>query len=79
LVWLPVDDPSGIAGYYVKLELEVKPGAWQSAGGYGPVSGKKVDVNVNCGVRYRWMVRAQDGAGNISDWSAPSYFSITLN
>ena len=78
LVWLPVDDPSGIAGYYVKLERESSPGQWQSVGGYGPVSGKQVDANVDCGIKYRWMVRAQDGAGNYSDWSAPSQFSVTL-
>ena len=28
---------------------------------------------------YRWMVRAQDGAGNTSDWSAPSLFSVNIN
>jgi len=25
------------------------------------------------------MVRAQDGAGNTSDWSAPSLFSVNIN
>jgi hypothetical protein len=79
LAWLPVSDPSGISGYYVKLEMEVKPGQWRSAGGYGPISGKQVTVNVQCGGIYRWMVRAQDGAGNYSDWSAPSTFSVILN
>jgi hypothetical protein len=38
-----------------------------------------VDVNVQCGGVYRWMVRAQDGAGNYSGWSAPSHFSINLD
>ena len=79
LAWLPVSDPSGIAGYYVKLELEITQGQWQSAGGYGPVTGKQVDVNVICGGIYRWMVRAQDGAGNFSGWTAPSHFSINLD
>ncbi len=79
LAWLPVSDPSGISGYYVKLEMEVKPGQWKSAGGYGPISGKQVTVNVQCGGRYRWMVRAQDGAGNYSNWSALSTFAVTLN
>ena len=78
LAWLPVDDPSGISSYYVKLEREVTAGNWQSAGG-GTVSGKQVEVNVDCGGIYRWMVRAQDGAGNYSNWSAPSTFSVTLN
>jgi len=79
LAWLPVDDPSGISGYYVKLEIEVKAGEWQSVAGYGPIPDKQVGVNVNCGGRYRWMVRAQDNAGNFSNWSTPSTFSITLN
>jgi hypothetical protein len=79
LAWLPVTDPSGIDGYYVKLEKEITAGNWQSAGGYGPVSGKQVEATVDCGIRYRWMVRAQDGAGNYSTWSAPSSFSVTLN
>ncbi|MBT3188120.1 MAG: hypothetical protein HN736_15235 [Anaerolineae bacterium] len=79
LVWLPVDDPSGITGYYVKLEREATPGNWQSEGGYGPVTGKQVDANVQCGGVYRWMVRAQDGAGNFSNWSAISYFSVAIS
>ncbi|HID29921.1 MAG TPA: hypothetical protein EYP19_07950 [Desulfobacterales bacterium] len=78
LVWLPVTDPSGILGYYVKLEKEITAGNWQSAGGYGPVADKQLTVNVNCGRRYRWMVRAEDGAGNFSAWSAPSAFAINL-
>lgn len=79
LAWLPVTDESGIAGYYVKLEIQVTANNWQSAGGYGPVSGKEVNANVQCGGIYRWMVRAQDKAGNISNWSAPSRFAINID
>jgi len=79
LVWLPVQDPSGIAGYYVKLEQEITKGNWQSVAGFGPVTGKQVDAAVQCGGIYRWMVRAQDGAGNFSEWSAFSFFSVTLD
>ncbi len=80
LVWQPSkDNASGIAGYYVKLEIQVKKGVWQSAGGYGPVKDKQVGVKVQCGGVYRWMVRAQDGAGNYSAWSSPSSFSVVLN
>jgi len=78
LVWVPVSDPSGISGYYVKLEIQVTPGNWQSVGGWGPVTGKQVDVSVQCGGYYRWTVRAQDGAGNYSDWSKWSHFSVVL-
>lgn len=79
LAWLPVDDPSGISGYYVKLEMEVTAGQWQSVGGYGPITDKLMGVNVQCGVHYRWSVRARDGADNYSNWSAPSSFSVGLN
>ena len=79
LVWIPVTDPSGIDGYYVKIERELTPGNWVSAGGYGLVGGKQVDVPVDCGGRYRWMVRAQDGADNYRGWSAASAFSVSLN
>ena len=78
LVWLPVDDPSGIAAYYVKLEMEAQVGQWQPVAGYGPLQERQVTVQVQCGSHYRWMVRAQDGAGNFSDWSAPWYFTIQL-
>ncbi len=79
LVWVPVSDPSGISGYYVKLQRRAVPtDPWQPAGEWGPVIGKQVDVGVECGYYYRWAVRAQDGAGNYSDWSGWSHFSVTL-
>lgn len=78
LVWVPVSDPSGPVVYYVKLERQVKQGQWQSVGGWGPVSGKQVEADVQCGGIYRWTVRAQDGAGNYSDWAPWSQFSISL-
>ena len=76
LVWVPVDDPSGIAGYFVKLELQIKKGEYQSVRGWGPVSGKQVEADVQCGLIYRWAVRAQDKAGNYSAWSNWSVFSV---
>jgi len=79
LAWLPVQDPSGIAGYYVKLELQVTKGQWQSVRGWGPVPGKQVEADVQCGGIYRWAVRAQDGAGNYSGWSEWWAFSVALN
>ena len=78
LNWLPVQDPSGIAGYYVKLQWEQTAGNWVNVGGYGPISGKQIEVSVDCGVRYRWMVRAEDNEGNVSSWSSPSHFSINI-
>jgi hypothetical protein len=77
LAWLPVEDPSGVV-YYVKLEQEIKAGEWSSVAGYGPLTAKQVEVNVNCGGIYRWAVRAEDGAGNISAWSQWYTFSVNL-
>jgi hypothetical protein len=78
LAWLPVTDPSGIAGYDVRLELETKPGVWQADQAWDQVAGKQVVANVECGLYYRWHVRAKDGAGNYSAWSAWSQFSVRL-
>jgi hypothetical protein len=80
LVWMPVsDDSGGPVVYYVKLERQVSPGNWQSVRGWGPVGGKQVDASVQCGLYYRWTVRAQDSAGNYSDWAPWSHFSIRLS
>jgi len=79
LVWQPVQDSSGIAGYYVKLEIQVKKGEWKTVRGWGPVQGKQVEAEVQCGAVYRWAVRAQDAAGNASDWSAWSTFSVSMS
>jgi hypothetical protein len=77
LAWLPVTDPSGVT-YYVKLESQVTATEWQVEGGYGPLTDKQVEVDVECGIIYRWAVRAQDGAGNWSDWSEWFQFSIDM-
>jgi hypothetical protein len=79
LAWLPVQDPSGIAGYYVRLEYQVTQGQWKSVRNWGPVSDKQVEADIQCGLYYRWSVRAQDGAGNYSGWSAWWTFSVSLN
>lgn len=79
LVWMPVSDPSGIAGYYVTLAWEVKAGQWEHIQTWGPIQDKQLEITVDCGIRYRWQVRAQDNAGNMSDWSQPFHFIITLD
>lgn len=79
LAWTPVsDDSGGPVVYYARLERQVSPGNWESVRGWGPVSDKQVNASVECGIQYRWAVRAQDGAGNYSGWSAWSTFSIRL-
>ena len=76
LAWMPVSDPSGIAGYHVRLEYQVTPKQWKPAKEWPLVSGKQVEAPVQCGLNYRWSVRAQDGAGNWSAWSTWSHFAV---
>lgn len=81
LLWMPVSDPSSPVKYYVKLEIKLTANEWQSVAGYGPTTGYSVTPDpkqIQCGGIYRWRVRAEDAAGNISNWSAPSNFSVNL-
>jgi len=79
LVWLPVDDPSGIDGYEVQVQRQSGDNNWKGADGGGSgIQGKQTDISVECGWYYRWRVRAVDGAGNIGGWSGWSSFSVTL-
>ena len=78
LAWMPVSDPSSPVVYYIKLERQVSPGKWQPVSDWGAVSGKQVETKVDCGLYYRWTVRAQDGTSNYSDWAPWSHFSIRL-
>jgi hypothetical protein len=77
LEWNPVSDPSGV-WYYVKLESQGKVDEWHSVKGWGPIQQTQVVADIDCGIIYRWMVRAQDGAGNISNWSVMYTFSATM-
>jgi hypothetical protein len=80
LAWLPVTDPSGISGYDVRIESEYGTEQWAEVQEWTEVSGKQVVFDaVDCGLAYRWSVRARDGAGNVSEWSAWSRFSVELN
>jgi len=78
LSWEPVSDPSGIAGYYVRLEEMVisrKPESWE----WGPIGGTQYEVAVVCGMSYRWSVRAEDGAGNYGPWSEWAVFRVGID
>jgi hypothetical protein len=77
LEWNPVSDPSDVF-YYVKLESQGKVDEWHTVRGWGPTQDTQVVADIDCGIIYRWAVRAQDGAGNLSDWSVWGTFSITL-
>jgi hypothetical protein len=80
LTWMPVSDPSGITEYQVEVQRSSDNNTWSSAA-FSPINellDKTTEISTECGWYYRWRVRAVDGAGNISDWSPWSYFSITL-
>jgi CSLREA domain-containing protein len=76
LKWSAVDDPSGIAMYTIQVERGPQ---WVPAPG-SPFTTTNTAMNfvVNCGVFYRWRVRAEDGAGNIGPWSAWTAFDVIL-
>ncbi len=80
LVWLPVNDPSGIAEYRVQVQRHSGDNNWQDIPGsvFTGIQGKQLGINVECGWYYRWHVRAIDGAGNPSGWSAWWQFTVTL-
>jgi hypothetical protein len=80
LAWLPSSDPSGIARY--ELRLERRPNLksnWKQVNVWNKIKDKQLTVTVECGYYYRWSIRAVDGAGNFSNWSAWSTFAILLS
>ena len=79
LAWLPVEDDSGDpVRYFVELEYQVTADQWEAVDEWEQLADKQVEVEVNCGLFYRWRVRAQDGAGNYGEWSDWSHFSVSL-
>jgi hypothetical protein len=80
LAWLPVeDDRGGPVRYFVELEYQVTAGQWETADEWDAVADKQVEAEVDCGLFYRWRVRAQDGAGNRSEWSDWFHFSVSMS
>ena len=77
LAWLPVSDPSGVR-YDVRLERQVTAAKWDPVRSWVSVAGKQLTAEVQCGVIYRWAVRARDLSGNSSAWSSWSSFSVDL-
>lgn len=79
LSWLPVEDASGIDYYQVEVQTHAGDNNWTAIGGSPfTVHDKTTNVTVDCGWYFRWRVRAVDGAGNSSAWSAWWTFTITL-
>jgi len=78
--WGGVSDPSGISEYRVQLGTHSGDNNWHPPAGspYTGISGTSTSVSVDCGMYYRWRVRAIDGAGNMGPLSAWAYFTVTL-
>jgi hypothetical protein len=80
LDWRRASDPSGIGTYYVKVEKEIAPGNWQSAGGW-TTTDTQYTIPVawlECGQTYRWAVAAEDGVGNMGPWSGWAKFTVQI-
>ena len=72
LRWGAVEDPSGIAGYFVQLEPVVvgtPPAPTPAPVTTGTVTGTALATSLACGWDYRWRVRAEDGVENAGEWS----------
>lgn len=79
LVWLPVEDMSGISSYRVEVQKSSDGSSWSAAPGSPiTVSEKSTSISVECGYSYRWRVRAVDGVGNTGSYSGWSEFTISL-
>jgi RNA polymerase sigma-70 factor (ECF subfamily) len=77
--WDAAKDPSGVAGYYVRLERRVATTAWEPVGQWGLLNGTETSVPVSCGFGYRWSVRARDSKGNLGPWSSWATFGIGID
>jgi hypothetical protein len=77
LSWGSVSAPSGITGYYVRLEET--SGTPRPIGEWGPLGQTQLTVPVSCGYYYRWSVRAEDGAGNLGPWSSWATFGVDID
>jgi hypothetical protein len=79
LRWDEPEDPSGIAGYFVQMEViiyETPSEPTPTPVDLGPIATTSVEIPVDCGWDYQWRVRAVDGAGNVGDWSEWFYFYL---
>jgi hypothetical protein len=78
LDWNAVSDPSGIAEY--RVQVQQNAGGWDdvSDSPWSGLSGTELELDLDCGGIYRWRVKAVDGAGNESAFSAWADFGINL-
>jgi len=78
LRWNTATDPSGIEGYYVKVEKvtgSFKSGAWTTTDTQYTIPVAWLE----CGQGYQWAVRAEDGEGNLGPWSNWRTFTVSIS
>lgn len=77
--WFAPNDESGIDHYEIEVQRHPGDNNWQAVGASPfSTSGTDQSVSVECGWTYRWRVRAEDGAGNVGDWSNWTSYVIPL-
>jgi hypothetical protein len=80
LDWNDVSDPSGIDKYIVVVEEFDGVSTWDEISGspFNVQNKSDLDITIMCGIYYRWKVKALDNAGNGSNYSGWTNFSVTL-
>jgi hypothetical protein len=76
LNWEAVSDSSGIAAYEWVLEQAISGTAFRQIDTAQTQSTSTPNMVLDCNARYRWRVRAIDGAGNVGPFSSYFRFSV---
>jgi hypothetical protein len=75
LSWQPASDPSGIRDYDVELE-KLADRTYVAGKTWNNVRGDAVSFEPECGMHFRWRIRARDNAGNQGAWSEYQDFEV---
>lgn len=77
--WFAPNDESGIDHYEIEVQRHSGDNNWKAVIGSPFSTGTaEQSVSVECGWTYRWRVRAEDGSGNVGDWSNWTSYVIPL-
>ncbi len=82
LRWLPAVDPDAeLASYEIRIDTDGEVlETWQQQLFVGPgTTTLAITAPLSVGTAYTYAVRARDGRGALSSWSAPETFSVTVN
>ena len=82
LRWLPAVDPDAeLASYEIRIDADGEVlETWQQQLFVGPgTTTLAITAPLSVGTAYTYAVRARDGRGALSSWSAPETFSVTVN